>query len=113
MPIPKCRRHDWRHVSTLELKGGRKAHRFEKCATCGKLRKETIDREIPLVDPDAIATFDEMYGPDTELDPDTGRPRQARPRCPDCGLEDEIKGHMACQYPQDDGPPSLSSLLRF
>lgn len=25
----------------------------------------------------------------------------SRPRCPDCGEEGEMKGHMSCQYPQD------------
>lgn len=26
---------------------------------------------------------------------------ERRPRCPDCGLPGETKGHQTCQYPQD------------
>ncbi len=32
--------------------------------------------------------------------------RELRKECPDCGARGETKGHMACQYPQNDPPPA-------
>lgn len=45
------------------------------------------------------ADFEELPGDDPH------RVEPKGPRCPDCGAKGERKGHMTCQYPQDEAKP--------